>query len=154
MTDPNVLEPQDFVRAVQQLDSPIREAVLFAALTGLRWGEQVAVRIDEDVDLRRNRLRVSRSLYRRAQQTPKTRRSIRDVDLCPTVRRILQTLPRNEGLVFSQDGKTPIGEGSWVKRQWRHAQIDADIKQPIRWHDLRHSVRQPADSGWEASQVD
>jgi hypothetical protein len=36
------------------------------------------------------------------------------VDVCPTVRRILQAVQWSEGLVFSSDGKTPIGDGSSV----------------------------------------
>ncbi len=43
-----------------------------------------------------------------------------------------------EGLVFSPDGTGRIGDGSWLKRQWREAQIRAGIRRPIRWHDLRH----------------
>ncbi len=130
-----ILEPQDFVRAVRELRPPVLQAVLFAALTGLRWGEQVALRT-EDVDLRRNRLSISRALYRRVSQTTKTRRGVRSVDLCPTVRRILQSV-RRTGYVFSEDGQRPIGDGSWIKRQWHDAQVRAGVK-PIRWHDLRH----------------
>lgn len=134
------LEPEDFKRAVAELeDHPkVLMAVLFATLTGLRWGEQVALRIEEDVDFRRNRLRISRALYRRVPQTPKTKESVGDVDMCPTVRRILQAVPWAEGYVFSPDGQAPIGDGSWIKRQWRKAQIRAGIRRPISWHDLRH----------------
>ncbi len=39
---------------------------------------------------------------------------------------------------FSPDGETPIGDGSWIKRQWRGAQRAAGIARPISWHDLRH----------------
>lgn len=111
--------------------------VLVAALAGLRWGEQVALR-KEDVDFPRNKLRITRSLYKRIPQTPKTEQSVRDIDMSPTVRRILHGVPWNEGLIFSSDGKTPIGDRSWLKRQWRKAQLGAGARQPIRWHDLRH----------------
>jgi len=56
----------------------------------------------------------------------------------PTVRRIMKEVPWSEGVVFSPDGATRIGDGSWLKRQWHAAQVRADIKRPIRWHDLRH----------------
>lgn len=133
-----VLEPDAFKRAVAELKAPTLQMVLVAGLSGLRWGEQVALRIDEDVDFRRNKLRIMRSLYRRAAQTPKTAQSVRDVDMCPTVRRILQSVPWKAGLVFSPDSKAPIGDGSWLKRQWQAAQLRAGIKNPIAWHDLRH----------------
>ena len=90
-----VLEPEVFARAVAELRPPVREAVLVAALTGLRWGEQVALRIDEDVDFRRNKLSVTRALYRRTPQTPKTEMSVRSIDLCPAVRRILQAVAKD-----------------------------------------------------------
>jgi integrase len=112
--------------------------VLVAGLTGLRWGEQVALRIGEEVDFQHNKIRITRSFYRRIVQTPKSNQSIRDVDMCPTVRRIIEAVPWSEGLVFSTDGTSRIGDGSWLKRQWREAQIRAGIRRPIRWHDLRH----------------
>ncbi len=59
--------------------------------------------------------------------------------MSPIVRRILRAVPWQEGYVFSPDrGETPIGDGSWLKRQWRKAQVRANIRRPIRWHDLRH----------------
>jgi len=133
-----VLEPEDFKRALEALKPPVQQAVLVAALSGLRWGEQVALRIEEDVDFRRNKIRITRSLYQRDPQTPKTSQSVRDVDMSPTVRRMFKAVPWSEGLIFSPDGRRAIGGGSYVKRQWLQAQIDAKIKRPIRWHDLRH----------------
>lgn len=135
------LEPDDFKRAVERLAAAqprVAEMVLVASLAGLRWGEQVALRIDEDIDFRRNKIRVTRSLYKRVAQTPKTEQSIGDVDMVPTVRRVLQAAPRKTGLVFSEDGRTPIGNGSWIKRQWRKAQTAVGIRRPIAWHALRH----------------
>lgn len=135
---PRYLEPEDFRKAVAAIrDERVRNAVVFAGLTGLRWSEQVALRV-EDCDLRRNKLRVSRSLYRRTPQTPKTRRAIGEVDMTPMVRRIVGAVPWTEGYIFSHDGRTPIGDGSWIKKQWRKAQGKAGIRRPIGWHDLRH----------------
>jgi integrase len=135
---PRVLEPDDFKHAMEQLHPPVLQMALVAALAGLRWGEQVSLRIDEDVDLRRNKLRITRALYKRIPQTLKAKQSLRDVDMGPIVRRIMRSVPWTEGLVFSPDGAAPIGEGSWIKRQWRKAQVRAGIRRPIRWHDLRH----------------
>lgn len=112
--------------------------MLTAAFTGLRWGEQVALRIEEDVNWRRNRIVVTRSLYRRIPCGPKTEESEGEVPICPTVRRILQAVPWREGYVFSGDGTKPIGDGSWIKREWKRAQRTAGIRHPITWRDLRH----------------
>ena len=85
-------------------------------------------------------MNITRALYRRSPQTPKTEMSVRSIDLCPTARRIFQAAARarSTGLVFSPDGTTSIGDGSWLKRQWRRAQTRAGVKAPIAWHDLRH----------------
>jgi integrase len=135
---PQVLEPDAFRRAIEFLAPRPLRMVLTATLTGLRWGEQVALRIEEDMDYRHNHLRITRAFYRRIPQTPKTEQSVRDIDMGPTVRRIMQLTPWTEGLVFSPDGVIRIGDGSWLKRQWRQAQLRAGIRRPIRWHDLRH----------------
>lgn len=115
-TRPQVLEPEDFRRIVAELRAPALQMVLVAALAGLRWGEQVALRREEEVDLRANKIRITRSFYRRVPQTPKTAQSVRDIEMCPTVRRIMQAVPWAEGLVFSPDGTQRVGDGSWIKR--------------------------------------
>lgn len=115
-----------------------QEMVVVAALTGLRWGELIALRMEEDVDFRRNKLHITRAFYRRIPQTPKTAQSIRSVDMCPTVRWLLQGRKTREGLVFSADGLRPMGAGNWIKQQWRDAQLRAGRRTPITWHDLRH----------------
>lgn len=132
------LEPETFKRAGAAVtDERIRRLVLVAALAGLRWGELVALRL-EDADWIRNRLRITRALYRRVPGAPKTEQSVGEVPISPTVRRILRLVPWARGYVFSVDGERPIGDGSWIKRQWRAAQKAAGIAHPISWHDLRH----------------
>jgi integrase len=136
---PHVLEPEDFRRSVEAVaDLRVRRMVLFAALTGLRWGELVAVRMEHEVDYPANKLHITRAFYRRATQTPKSEQAVRDVDMSPLVRAILKTVPWTEGLVFSPDGVRRIGEGPWIKRQWYKAQLAARVRHPIRWHDLKH----------------
>lgn len=134
-----ILEPEEFRRAVDQIrDTRVLRMVLVAALAGLRWGEQVAIRIDDEIDFRHNVIRITRAFYKRVPQTPKTEQSVRDIDMGPTVRRVMKEVPWTQGLVFSPDGVIRIGDGCWLRRQWRAAQLKADIKRPIRWHDLRH----------------
>lgn len=139
-TKPKVhhLEPEDFKRAVAAIKrDDVRQMVLVAALAGLRWGEQAALRV-EDLNWRRNRIVVTRALYRRIPGVPKTEGSEGEVPICPTVRRILQRNARDVGYIFSIDGVTPLGDGTWIKRQWQAAQKRAGIRTPISWHDLRH----------------
>ena len=107
---PRILEPEDFKRALSHLPPKVARMVLTAALAGLRWGELVALRIEDEIDFRRNKIHVTRQLYKRAPQTPKTERSERDVDMSPVVRQIMKFAPWSEGLVFSPDGRQAIGE--------------------------------------------
>ena len=135
---PRILEPEDFKRAVSHLPPKVARMVLTAALAGLRWGELVALRIEDEIDFRRNKIHVTRQFYKRVPQTPKTERSERDVDMSPIVRQVMKSPPWSEGLEFSPDGRQAVGEGSWIKRQWRKAQLAGKVRHPIRWHDLRH----------------
>ncbi len=132
--------PEEFLGSLQFVPNPQKDMVIVASLTGLRWGELVALQMEEDVDFKTNHIHVQRSFYRRIAQTPKSDRSFRSIDMVPTVRRILLRIARGRprGLVFSADGKTPIGDGSHVKRLWRKAQVQAGVKKVRRWHDLRH----------------
>jgi len=133
-----VLEPEDFKRAICYLEPPVLDMVLVSSLAGVRWGELIGIDVHEDVDFRRNKLSISRALYKRVPQTPKTRESIREIDMCPTVRRIFKERLRQSGLAFSVDGQKPLLQGPWIKRHWLKAQRAAGIKRPIRWHDCRH----------------
>ena len=135
---PRIFEPDEFKCAAGHLPPKVAHMVLTAALAGLRWAELVALRIEDDIDFRRNKIHVTRQLYKRVPQTPKTERSERDVDMSPIVRQIMKSAPWSEGFVFSPDGRQAIGEGSWIKRQWRKAQVTAKVRHPIRWYDLRH----------------
>ena len=132
------LEPEEFKQALDALrHDRVRRMALVAALAGLRWGELVGLRV-EDIDWTRNRIRVTRALYRGVPGVPKTEESVGEVPICPTVRRVLKLVPWSQGYVFSPDGKTPLGDGRWIKKTWRNAQIAVGIANPISWHDLRH----------------
>jgi integrase len=114
-----------------------QEMVVVAALTGLRWGELIALRMEEDVDFRRNKLHITHAFYRRIPQTPKTAQSIRSVDMCPTVLSLLQGRKTREGLVFTADGLGPMGAGNWDKT--------AVARRPIAgWHSSADHVTRSA----------
>jgi len=134
-----VLEPEQFRDAVDRVPARVTRMAIVAALAGgLRWGELIAIQLPDDVDYKRNVIRVTRQLQRKSAQAPKTRSGAREVDLTPLVRKVRKATPRDAGLVFSPDGTRPLDQGRWIKRQWRTAQLAAGIMRPIRWHDLRH----------------
>jgi integrase len=136
-----VLEPDEFRQAIDELVTRaprVLEMVLFAALTGLRWGEQVALRMEHEIDLRGNVVYISRAFLERVEQTPKEDASVREIWMSPLVRRILEGVGRSRGLVFSPNGVRAIGNGTWIKRMWLRAQERARVRVPISWHCLRH----------------
>lgn len=121
---PHFLEPLDFVQAVAKMPEADRNAVLFAALTGLSWEEQAGLKPD-DVTMQTNKLHVQRGLWGGQEQTPKSRNRIRTVDMAPTVRRIMSSIGDTGGMYAFGDMDRPLA------RRWKAAS-------GIRWHDLRH----------------
>jgi hypothetical protein len=62
----------------------------------------------------------------------------RDIDMSSIVRQITKSDPARQGARLLARRAGSDREGSWIKRQWRKAQLTAQVRQPIRWHDLRH----------------
>jgi integrase len=136
-----ILPFDDYRRAVEILPPWVMRLVLVATFAGgRRWGELIALRIDEDVDPDRRQLYVTKTLWRRQAGRPKTVKSARATDMTPLVMAIVRACPHTTGLVFSPDGVTPIGDGSYVKRIWRAAQLAVGIRPDrcIPWKGLRN----------------
>jgi integrase len=113
------------------------------ALMGLRRSELLGLKWS-DVDLDNAQLSVVRG-YHRIHKTdiftkPKSKKSTRQVDLPPSIVRVLREYRNGEtpdSLVFSRDGR-PINPNS-VTRWWREACQNAGVK-AIRLHDARHTL--------------
>ncbi len=142
------LQPEKTVLTAEQLGSlleklpePSRSLVWLLVLTGLRIGELLALRW-QDVDLKAEFLRVSRTLYEGHFDEPKTRSSNRTVPLSAKGVEILASArpgaPNPDALVFSSTKGTPL-----CRRNLRNRQLDPmceELKIPrIGWHSLRHS---------------
>ncbi len=120
-----------------------RPVFIVAVFTGLRPGEIQAMRWTEQnwPDFVANKIRVTTSYEARSKVlgAPKTDRSVRDVDMVPTVRAVLETLPtrasggwvfpRADGAMFSRD----MMRDAWVRT------ISVSGVRPIRPYDLRHT---------------
>jgi integrase len=122
-------------------------AARFAILTGLRLGEHLGLQW-EDFDGDRSVVRVRRSLvWRRGGeyllQTPKSEKSVREVDIGPALKTALQELRLRQGrpskgFVFcTTDGRPLVGRT--LRKAFRRACRRAKIEGRIRWHDLRHT---------------
>lgn len=142
------LTPAELERLVAALPSPERHLVAFAAGSGLRAGELVALQL---ADVHADAIVVR---YGAPGRPTKTRR-IRRVPLLPLARAALVAWraetagrPNPLGLAF------PGSHGAHRSRAhvirwavWRAALAAADLGRPVRWHDLRHTCASSLASG-------
>lgn len=138
--------------------TPLGRYFRFAALTGMRRGEILALR-KEDVDFQRSsvvvrgnvrRLNKGRGMVR---MTPKTPKSVRNLRLSPVAMRLLQeeiwaqmkqaeTIPADyanpTGIIFAN----PLGgyrDPDHITRVFKGLATDAGLDR-VRLHDLRHAL--------------
>jgi integrase len=114
--------------------------VLFAAATGLRPGEWIALEhrdIDPDA-----RVAYVRRAYRNGRvKCPKTAASVRAVPLQAIALGALERLPRNgrSSLVFPSPSGGYFDLHNFRNRHWKPAQLAAGITPRRRVYDLRHT---------------
>ena len=118
-----------------------RPVWIVAVFSGLRPGEIQAMRWTEQnwPDFVGNKIHVTMSYEARSKVlgAPKTDRSVRDVDMVPTVRQMLESFPRREGLVF------PRADGRIFRRDTMYDAGQRTLEQVgirrIRPYDARHT---------------
>lgn len=140
MDDPWTWLTAQELAAVLDDDSEDRDAIAFAAYTGLRQGEQYGLRW-ADVDLRTG-LVVVRTSWPGTKTTKaaKTRR-VQLID--PAIEAVERQRERHaRGLyVWPQEGGKPHGRGT-VRRvvdAFERRLQSAGVARNVRWHDLRHT---------------
>lgn len=122
-------------------DPQDRELIRIAAFTGLRLGEQLALRWG-DVDFAGQKITVSRALSAGVEGAPKSWKA-REVPLAPQAAAALEVLRKRGDFTSARDyvfcnvlGR-PL-DGSALRRRFRKAQTKAKLE-PLRLHDLRHT---------------
>ena len=125
-------------------DDRYRLAIRFAAFTGLRAGEQLALTWD-DIDFNAGVVRVRKAIKAGGSiGLPKTRGGARSVALASPLLADLRAWklaqPRDQrrlGLVFPNDagGYQDINN---LRKRGLHASCKRAGVEPLRWHDLRH----------------
>lgn len=154
-------EIQGILKTASGMDGII---IGMAIATGLRRGEQFGLGW-EHIDFENNVVKVRRELYWKFGKyyereegepkytftTPKSKKSMRDVDMSPELRKQLLELymrGAKSGLVFCTAKGTPMQPDNFVKRNFARILEKADAEragngQPaigkVRWHDLRHT---------------
>ncbi|MGA2262496.1 MAG: site-specific integrase [Acidobacteriota bacterium] len=158
------LKPDEIQSILKSAAGIDRVMTATAIATGMRRAEQFGLDW-QSIDFENNVIRIRRALYwmfgkyhdRKEGEpgyvftTPKSKKSIRDIDMSPELRKqLLELYMRSgrQGLVFCSPAGTPLNPDNYVKRNFgevlRRAETErAQNKQPaigkIRWHDLRHT---------------
>jgi integrase len=122
---------------------PWRAMWLVAVFAGLRPGELQAMAWTNKnwPDFTVNKIHITTSYEARSRVlgAPKTDRSVRDIDMVPTVRRVLETLPTRlrGGLIFPGTHGGVFSRTS-MRRAWTSTIAAAKVH-PLRPYDLRHT---------------
>ena len=126
------------------VDARAHAVIMTALLTGLRASE-IAGLMDKDVDFLNHKLHVRRQYIQQRYQTPKTKSSIRDIDMTPELERELNAWMRSPHRYDSQSGVLfPNSRGGGLSNGMLNSHLlkpsleSADLPD-MRFHDLRHT---------------
>jgi integrase len=138
----DILPPEDIRLLLDHAAPRYRVLFLTAVLTGMRRGELLGLQWG-DIDWNHGQIHVRRSLWKGQFVTPKSKRSVRKIDMSPTLardmrRHRLQSPPGNLDLVFSNSKGLPLDGDTLVRRHFLPALRRAKVRQ-VRFHDLRHT---------------
>lgn len=141
-TEIQILNPVEVRRLVEKADSLYKIAFLTAFLTGLRAGELWALKWS-DIDWNSNRLFVNRSIWKGNFQKPKTKKSIRKVDLTQQLMSELKkwrlACPLSDlDLIFPSVNGGTTNHINMMNRVFYPALKRAGLRQ-VSFHSLRHS---------------
>ena len=136
------LTPGEVRKFLEQSPPRLRALFLMAVLTGMRRGELLALR-RRDIDWKNSQILVNRSVWKGKFIPPKSKTSVRRIDMSPHLARELQNhieaSPNNElDLVFSNTEGNLVDPDTMVRRHFLPALKRAGIRR-IRFHDLRHT---------------
>jgi integrase len=125
---------QQIQRIVAAAEEPYRTFYGLAAETGLRPGELCGLTVD-DLDLERGMLQVRQSAWRGKLGNPKTKDSIRVVELSPHACAHLEKFiaswnPNNRRLLFATRNGTPWDQNILLKRKFKPLLTALGIKLP------------------------
>ena len=137
-----ILNPEEVNQLLDKVEDSYRVAFLTDVITGLRAGELWGLQWG-DIDWNSKQLYVRRSLWRNKFQTPKSKCSIRTVDipdsLIHELRKWKLACPISEDdLVFPGPTGNLSGHAYAVRRYFNSALRSAGLRR-VRFHSLRHT---------------
>ena len=154
LLDNNILSPQEITRLLNaaeparlgkdgmQRSNNYQLVIKFAIFTGVRSGELRGLQWG-DVDWRSNQVHIRRAWKEGQFQQPKTRTSVRRIDLpkvlVDELREWKLGCPKGEhDLVFPNTAGKPMSSTNLLQRGFYPALRRAGLRQ-VRFHDLRHT---------------
>jgi integrase len=137
-----ILAPDEVRRFLEQAHPRYRTLFLMAVLTGMRRGELLALQ-RRDIDWKNSQIRVNRSVWKGTFIPPKSKTSIRRIDMSPYLARELRrhigaSAGGERDLVFPNTEGNVIDPDTMVRRYFLPALKRAGIRK-MRFHDLRHT---------------
>ena len=158
----SILTPKQIRKFLEAVTEPKYKALfLTAIMTGARQGELLGLKWS-DVDFPKKQISINRTFNMGRFFTPKTRQSVREIDLAPILVKELAAWKlaqialrlekekdekkpkaknrekKNCDLVFPNEEDEPMNYSNMVNRYYKPALKAAAIPQ-IRFHDLRHT---------------
>jgi len=137
-----ILSPEEIRKFLDHVTTRYKAFFLTAVLTGMRRGELLGFQWG-DIDWNHKQIHVRRSLWNKKFVTPKSKKSVRRIDMSPTLalelKRHKLASPSSElDLVFCNADGNPPSPDSIVRRQFLPALRRAKIKR-VPFHSLRHT---------------
>jgi integrase len=139
----DILTPDEIRLFLDQVTPKYKPFFLTAILTGMRRGELLGLQWG-DIDWNHNQIHVRRSLWKGQFVTPKSKTSMRRIDMSPyltiELKKHMMASPFKEldNLVFCNEEGKSSDPDALIKRQFLPALRRAKIRQ-VRFHDLRHT---------------
>lgn len=135
---PEAIEP--FLKAV--LNKKYWVLFTLAVLGGLRQGELLGLKWS-DIDWSTKQVKINRTFNKGAWYKPKSKSSVRRVDLGPKMIKVLKEWklacpPNDLDLVFPSRTGKPLDDSTMVRKFFKPALKKAKLP-TIRFHDLRHT---------------
>jgi integrase len=141
--DISILTPEQIRGLIEaEPDQKYKTLFLTAIMTGMRQGEIIGLKWP-DVNFTNKQINVRRTFNHGRFFEPKTRQSIRKIDLSPMLVRELaawklKSACHDDDLVFPSETGTPISCFNMVRRYFSPALKKAGIPR-IKFHTLRHT---------------
>ena len=138
-----ILNPDEITALLDAVEDP-KYNMLFrlAIMSGARQGEMLGLKWS-DIDWDSNQIHIKRTFNNQAWYAPKSKTSIRKIDIGPSTMTALKRwrlqCPVTElNLVFPNGAGQPINHNNMINRHFVKGLENAELE-TIRFHDLRHT---------------